>query len=150
MRAAKKKMAVITPAAAGSMKESNAYCQRTLYARRVSRQVSERALEILMRIFTARSGGAFLCPSDETRMRAYSICPYSERQFVHWLRCWESPCISTPLTAPSRYDENRGRACVHLMTAPPLRAGWDGLPYRFARNSSGGRTVPAVSSRHRA
>src|SRR5215831_789512 len=120
MRPAKKTIAVAMPAVAGSMKASSAFCSRTMRPRSELRQVRVRALARVMRILTARSGGACLWPTDESRMRVVSSCPYSVLQVSHWSRCRETSCISTPLTAPSRYDENRGRAFLQFMAGSPV------------------------------
>src|SRR5215470_13865949 len=119
--AAKAKVAAAVPAVAGSMKASNTFCSRTRRARRTSRQPRERALESEMRILTAKSGGACLRPSAATSERVLSNWPYSDRQEPQLSRCREISCIATPLTAPSTYDENRARACMHFMTAPPVQ-----------------------------
>src|SRR5258708_37554529 len=81
----------------------------------------DRSFDKATRMFNARSGGGILRPSDETNARVFSKRTYSGWHAAHWCKCAETSCISTPVTAPSRYEENRARTSVHFMTAPPLQ-----------------------------
>src|SRR5579859_6424478 len=123
IRATKKITALTRPAVAGNIKALTVFSRRTAYPRNTLRQLLERSEASAIRSRMANSGGAGRRPSEETSARDLSSMAYSDSQTVHSLRWLETSCISAPLTAPSRYDENRGLASVHLMIVPPLPIG---------------------------
>src|SRR5579871_1761012 len=85
------------------------------------RKLRERSRDTATRIFSARSGGACLRPREETSKRVLSIELYSDWHVAHSPICSVTACISPPVTAPSRYRGNNGRASVHLIALlPPL------------------------------